>query len=39
MAKTYQGKTKNEFTSEDEEEFLQSLKNRLWPKTTHYPIE
>lgn len=39
LAKQYGGKTKSEFTSEDEEEFLLKEKGRAWPKTTHYPYQ
>ena len=37
LGKSYAGKTKVEFTSEDEEQFLKSYKAKIWPKTTHYP--
>ena len=33
MAKSYSGKAKVEFTSEDEEDFLSVNKLRIWPKT------
>ncbi len=39
MAKSYAGKAKVEFTSEDEEEFLKACKSRQWPKTVDYPQE
>lgn len=38
LAKAYFGKTKVEFTSSDEDEFLKTFKTRVWPKTTHYPL-
>ena len=37
LGKSYAGKTKVEFTSEDEEQFLKSYKAKIWPKTAHYP--
>ena len=39
MAKVYSGKTKVEFTRSDEDEFLKTFKSKVWPKTTHYPLE
>lgn len=39
LAKAYAGKTKVEFTSSDEDEFLKTLKNRSWPKIQHFPRE
>ena len=39
MAKQYYGKSKVEFTSEDEEEFMVKLKQKRWPKVEDYPLE
>ena len=37
MAKSYMGKAKVEFTSEDEEDFMESYAHKTWPKTVDFP--
>lgn len=37
LAKAYWGKTKNEFNSEDYEEFMEQHEEKVWPVVENYP--
>ena len=39
MAKSYHGKTKNEFTKKDYEFFKEKYDEQTWPKVMNYPFK
>ena len=39
MAKAYAGKTKNEFTKKDWEDFKEKYEEKAWPIVNNYPLE